>query len=442
MTEIVFLNASQLHAHEVSRPQFPIERLPGGLLARVLELAGSRAAWRLRRVSRAWKEAAQGVDWSPFELEVRGEEEAARVTALARDGRLRVRGDLHLRAAFAEKLPVDRPQEQPAGLLAALAGLLAALAGAPGCAWRLREADLRVKLAGNRGRSNLCLLRVLEALRPAAAASTSPLRSLAIDVDLNRTGDEVSAEEEGDLGGLRLSDILRAALPLFPDLERLALPGRASLLDPGCLGAIADCLGPRLRELRLGGPEACVNDLLRFPLLERCGDTVRLEERGDAERLLSGLPRLRSVGVEVTGAESSRGLAESLPLAPALRELALSANRVQGEERKRELASLIKGAQGVLREVRLKLGAPDATPALWSVLRAVAGCQRLQRAEITLELEEPEWDPDNWYFNLCDPPEFTRYWLAARNVAWRLLEETLEPCKRAGVELKLAVHSP
>eukprot|EP00741_Cyanophora_paradoxa_P008714 tig00001371_g8436.t1 len=405
-------------------PGASLNDLPLDLLERVLHHAGARSSWRARRVSRAWKDAIEGMHWSSFELEVRTEAEAHAATALARDGRLCVRGDVRLVAAFKqEQEQSDEQQEQPVALLSALA-LGSCSAAAPGSGFTLREVDVRLGVSGHPNRAVLVGLRALDALAEAPAAGA--LRALAFVADAEAHGRDprrprprMTRRERNELARATVCERLLAALPAFTGLERLRLPAvgeRYRQLSDGCLAAVVDLLGPRLRELHAGGG-IFLGYLLRCPLLERCCDGVYLGSAEDAVRFFSGLPHLRSARLDVSMA-ALRGLGGTLPAGPLRHlELALPFFRASNEGDVRVVAEALAAARGALEGCSLRYcNDGDASPALG----ALAACPRLRRVRVRVELVETE---------------------AVRAADVRaLVGAALEPCCRAGAALDVDVR--
>eukprot|EP00741_Cyanophora_paradoxa_P002222 tig00000571_g2154.t1 len=225
---------------------FPFERLPPELLSRVLQLAGPRAAWSLRRVSRGWRAAFAGIVWepaAPFPVRVSSPAAVAVAAEAAGSGRLLVRGALLLAAA---------------GSCAAggegLPALAAALAAPPGGArtWELVEA--RAECAVPPAALPPHVLNTLEALRPAAPRLAR--LCLAAAVQQGRGFD--------DLVPLLVPERLRPLLEPFSALESLQLPPRIDV-PPDLAECIAACC-PRLRRAALALPPAAFPALSALPL--------------------------------------------------------------------------------------------------------------------------------------------------------------------------------
>eukprot|EP00741_Cyanophora_paradoxa_P006435 tig00001007_g6235.t1 len=193
--------ASNSNAPEPEAIGLSLERLPGDLLSRILQLLPLKEAFRVREVSRAIRDAVEGTafDGAKLDLDAMRTEELEGLERLVREGRLKG-SELHI-SVKSEWAPSSLG-EQPHRLIAALAGRCRSV--------RVKFAHSVENIVGQR------VAEVVAALAPGGAAS--PLQELAIELLSKqafynpRDALEIPVELLAPLAGLRT--LLLPDLPL------------------------------------------------------------------------------------------------------------------------------------------------------------------------------------------------------------------------------------
>eukprot|EP00741_Cyanophora_paradoxa_P008843 tig00001384_g8560.t1 len=413
-----------------------LERLPGDLLSRILQLLPLKEAFRARRVSRALRDAVEGTTFDGGQLHALFKPAAItdlkdalnRLQRLIREGRLKG-SDLSVSIECSEKLeePISILGAQPVSLLAALAG---------------RCRSVRVKFNFSNSAERVFRWHVVDAFDALApGGAPGPLQEL----DLLSTGDlephtvldlpEDRLAPFSRLRALRLPpttpltvrtaaaiaarlpalrclqacysaarpEVLRRLGPLC--LERLILH-TAPLPDLGLAELWDTPLANSLRELRIEGlegsrsrPQLSASDLRALagmPQLEAVTGYVEFDwlDSRDLAVLLRA-PLLAALQLSVAALDASAALAAALLAGPLPAHLALDL-RLSGRAAS-DLEAIAATAGPLLRVVEVDLPysspsergwplAPPRHPLRAACLAALLRCARLQRLVIRAEV--------------------------------------------------------